>query len=176
MQPQTTRRNPKPLPYRQQLKAEPSSVSGCLRIDCRFTADSLRNQDAITAEKKRNILVPTLISNPTIVAAAGDPPKKIEEFVGRINTGDERLSLARMTSPRGWCEPGQRPEFAEFTLVLRGALQVDSEDSVQTVEAGQAIVTEAGEWVRYSTPGAEGAEYVAICLPAFSPASVHRDE
>ena len=118
----------------------------------------------------------TLIKHPTVVAAAGDPPKRIEEFIGKVNSADERLSIARMTSPSGWLEPGQRPEFAEFTLVLRGALQVETAEETVTVQAGQAITTEPGEWVRYSSPGEEGAEYVAVCLPAFSPGSVHRDK
>lgn len=112
---------------------------------------------------------------PTVVEAVGNKPKRIEEFVGRVNSGHAALSVARMASPGGWQEPGQRPEFAEVTLVLRGMLRVEHADGVLEVRAGQAVVAEAGEWVRYSTPEAEGAEYVAICLPAFSPATVHRD-
>jgi quercetin dioxygenase-like cupin family protein len=120
--------------------------------------------------------MPTLISAPSVVAAAGTKPKRIEEFVGRVNSGTGELSVARMQSPPGWREPGQRPEFDEYTLVLAGRLRVESEDGATLdVRAGQAIVTRAGEWVRYSTPEPEGAEYVAICLPAFSPATVHRD-
>lgn len=119
--------------------------------------------------------MPRLISQPTEIPAHGDPPKIIQEFVGRVRTGAEAVSIARMRSPSGWREPGQRPEFDEYTLVLRGTLRVESESGVQDVSAGQAIIVERGEWVRYSTPGAEGAEYVAVCLPAFSPATVHRD-
>lgn len=120
--------------------------------------------------------MPTLIPAPTIIQAAGNKPKRIEEFVGRVNSGTSALSLARMTSPSGWVEPGQTPEFDEFTLVLRGELTVESRGSTLTVGAGQAVIVPAGEWVRYSTPHPDGAEYVAVCLPAFSPATVHRDE
>jgi len=120
--------------------------------------------------------MPRLIAAPSVIAAAGTPPKKIEEFAGRVNSGHMRVSVARMTSPSGWQEPGQRPEFEEITVVLRGMLRVEHRRGVLDVQAGQAVVTSAGEWVRYSTPGAEGAEYVAVCLPAFSPATVHRDE
>ena len=119
--------------------------------------------------------MPTLIDKPVVIEAAGNKPKRIEEFVGRVNTGTAVLSVARTQSPSGWVEPGQSPEFDEYTVVLRGMLRVDSEQSVLEVRAGQAVVTHAGEWVRYSTPGPEGAEYIAICLPAFSPATVHRD-
>lgn len=119
--------------------------------------------------------MPRLIPAPTVVPAAGSKPKRIEEFVGRLNTGDEAVSVARMISPEGWVEPGQRPAFRELTLVLRGALRVEHEDGVIDVRAGQAVICEPGEWVRYSTPGAGGAEYVAVCLPAFSPDTVHRD-
>ena len=120
--------------------------------------------------------MPKLIIAPTVIAAAGNKPKKIEEFVGRVNTADEAVSIARMTSPQGWVEPGQRPAFRELTVVLHGLLRVEHEGGLLDVEAGQAVVTEAGEWVRYSTPGADGAEYMAICLPAFSPETVNRDE
>jgi mannose-6-phosphate isomerase-like protein (cupin superfamily) len=120
--------------------------------------------------------MPRLIAAPTIVAAAGTKPKKIEEYAGRVNSGHASVSVARMTSPSGWQEPGQRPEFEEITVVLRGMVRVEHEDGVLDVQAGQAVVTAPGEWVRYSTPAADGAEYVAICLPAFSPATVHRDE
>jgi mannose-6-phosphate isomerase-like protein (cupin superfamily) len=109
------------------------------------------------------------------VAAAGEPPKLIDEFVGGASTGDAQLSIARMRSPSGWAEPGQRPEFDEFTVVLRGALLVEHEGGQLTVEAGQAVHTRPGEWVRYSTPGADGAEYVSVCVPAFAPGTVHRD-
>jgi quercetin dioxygenase-like cupin family protein len=116
-----------------------------------------------------------LIESPTQVAAVGSPPKTIMEYVGRANTGSEHLSIARMTSPAGWSEPGQRPEFAEVTLVLSGAVHVETESGTHRVGPSQAIMTEPGEWVRYSTPEAEGAEYLAVCLPAFSPDTVHRD-
>lgn len=119
--------------------------------------------------------MPTLISKPTIIEAAGTPPKKIEEFIGRVNSKTEAASIARMTSPSGWSEPGQTPEFDEYTIVLRGQLRVETKSGAIDVPAGQAIITHAGEWIRYSTPGPEGAEYIAVCLPAFSPATVHRD-
>jgi len=120
--------------------------------------------------------MPTLIPVPTVIAAAGTKPKRIEEYVGRVNSGTAAVSLARMLSPPGWREPGQRPDFDEYTLVLRGSLHVESEDGAELeVLAGQAVSTRAGEWVRYSTPGPEGADYISICLPAFSPATVHRD-
>ncbi len=119
--------------------------------------------------------MPRLIDTPSRVTAAGEPPKTIDEFVGRVNTGDERLSMAHMRSPSGWAEPGQRPEFDEYTLVLRGALRVEHEGGELTVEAGQGVHTQPGEWVRYSSPGPDGAEYVAVCLPAFTPATAHRD-
>jgi len=115
-----------------------------------------------------------LIPTPTVVPSAGSRPKRIEEFVGRVNTGTAALSIARMTSPPGWVEPGQTPEFDEYTLVLAGSLRVDSTDGTLEVGAGQAVHVPAGEWVRYSTP--EGATYVAVCMPAFSPDTVHRDE
>lgn len=119
--------------------------------------------------------MPKIIAAPSIVAAAGTKPKRIEEFVGRINSGDANVSIARMTSPGGWTEPGQRPEFEEITLVLRGVLRVEHQGGTFDVRAGQAVVTAPGEWIRYSTPELGGAEYVAICIPAFSPDSVHRD-
>lgn len=118
--------------------------------------------------------MPRLIPAPTVVPAVGTKPKIIEEYVGRVNTGTAGVSVARMRSPAGWVEPGQRPAFDEFTLVLSGALRVEGEGgAVLEVRAGQAVHAAAGEWVRYSTP--QGAEYVAICLPAFSPETVHRD-
>jgi len=120
--------------------------------------------------------MPELIKQPSRVTAAGEPPKLIDEYVGQVNTGQDALSIAHMRSPSGWAEPGQRPEFDEFTIVLRGALVVESEEGQLTVEAGQGVHTRPGEWVRYSTPGADGAEYIAVCLPAFAPATVHRDE
>ena len=116
-----------------------------------------------------------LISTPTVIPAAGQPPKIIEEFIGRVNSKTAAVSIARMTSPSGWREPGQTPEFDEYTIVLRGELHVETRQAVHTVAAGQAIIVPAGEWVRYSTPGLEGAEYVAVCLPAFSPQTVRRD-
>ena len=119
--------------------------------------------------------MPTLIATATRIEAAGNKPKLIDEFVGRVNSKESRLSIARMKSPSGWVEPGQRPQFDEFTVVLAGTLRVKHESGAIDVNAGQAIVTHAGEWVQYSTPGAEGAEYIAVCLPAFSPATVQRD-
>ena len=120
--------------------------------------------------------MPTHIPKPTIVEAAGNKPKRIEEFIGRVNTQTDAISIARMVSPGGWVEPGQRPDFDEYTVVLRGRLHVESEQATFDVVAGQAIITHAGEWVRYSTPDDEGAEYIAVCWPAFSPTTVHRDE
>ena len=119
--------------------------------------------------------MPKHITAPTLVKAAGNKPKLIEEFVGRVNSATDALSIARMTSPSGWVEPGQTPEFDEFTLVLRGTLKVAFRGGEIEVRAGQAVVTYRGEWVQYGTPGEDGAEYIAICLPAFSPNSVHRD-
>ena len=120
--------------------------------------------------------MPTLLNAPTVITAAGNKPKRIEEFAGRVNSGHTGVSVARMVSPSGWIEPGQRPEFEEITVVLRGMLRVESSSGTLDVHAGQAVVTAPGEWVRYSTPDGEGAEYVAVCLPAFSPDTVHRDE
>ena len=119
--------------------------------------------------------MPRLIDAPTVIAAAGNKPKRIEEYAGRVNSGHGAVSVARMVSPEGWVEPGQRPEFEEITVVLRGALQVEHENGTTIVRAGQAIVAAPGEWVRYSSPEPGGAEYVAVCLPAFSPDTVHRD-
>lgn len=119
--------------------------------------------------------MPRLIERPTRVEAAGNKPKLIDEYIGRVNSKDEGVSVAHMRSPGGWVEPGQRPEFREVTLVLRGRLRVEHEGGSLDVVGGQAIVTEPGEWVRYSTPDAEGAEYVAVCLPAFAMETVHRD-
>lgn len=120
--------------------------------------------------------MPELIASATRVEAAGNKPKLIDEFVGRVNTKDEALSIAHMRSPGGWAEPGQTPQFIEYTVVIRGTLHVEHKGGTIEVAAGQAIVTHPGEWVRYSTPGEEGAEYVAVCLPAFSPDTVHRDD
>lgn len=119
--------------------------------------------------------MPTLIKKPALIEAEGSKPKVIQEFVGRVNTEENRLSVARMISPSGWEEPGQRPEFDEYTIVLRGVLHVAAEDGIMEVHAGQGVIAHAGEWVRYSTPGPEGAEYIAVCLPAFGPETVHRD-
>ncbi len=119
--------------------------------------------------------MPQIIKAPTRIEAQGQPPKIIEEFVGIANSETEGVSVARMVSPAGWGEPGQTPEFDEVTVVLRGQLQVESLDGVHQISAGQAIIVKRGEWVRYSTPSAQGAEYIAVCLPAFSPAIVHRD-
>jgi hypothetical protein len=117
----------------------------------------------------------TPILGPTRVQAAGNKPKVIEEFVGRVNTGTEQVSIARMRSPGGWVEPGQTPQFDEYTVVLNGLLQVRTKAALFEVLAGQAFIAHKGEWVQYSTPAEEGAEYVAVCLPAFSPQTVHRD-
>ena len=119
--------------------------------------------------------MPRLITAPTVIASAGTKPKRIEEFAGHVNSGHAGVSVARMVSPQGWQEPGQRPEFEEITVVLRGMLRVESGGGTLDVHAGQAIVTSPGEWVRYSTPDAGGAEYIAVCTPAFSPTTVHRD-
>jgi ethanolamine utilization protein EutQ len=120
--------------------------------------------------------MPTLIPQPTRVAAAGNKPKLIDEYFGRVNSKDSSVSVAHMRSPEGWTEPGQTPDFNEFTIVLRGMLKVKSKSGELDVNAGQAVVTHAGEWVQYSTPNPEGAEYIAVCLPAFSMETVHRDE
>ena len=120
--------------------------------------------------------MPNLITQPSVVQAAGTKPKLIEEFVGRINPSSTDLSIARMKSPGGWVEPGQRPEFDEYTIVLSGLLRVATEGETIEVRAGQAIAVRAGEWVQYSTPEPDGAEYVAVCLPAFSMDTAHRDE
>ena len=120
--------------------------------------------------------MPTKIECPSIIEAAGSKPKRIEEYIGRVNSDTAAVSVARMVSPPGWLEPGQRPVFDEYTVVLNGRLRVESEDGVLDIRAGQAVITHAGQWVRYSTPEPEGAEYIAVCLPAFSPETVHRDE
>ncbi|RJP33621.1 MAG: cupin [Actinobacteria bacterium] len=116
-----------------------------------------------------------MIAGPSEVVAAGDPPKRIEEFVGSASTGTAGISIALMRSPAGWTEPGQTPEFIEYSLVLKGVLRVKTRDSAYDVHAGQAIMVESGEWVQYSTPLPEGAEYVSVCVPAFSLETVHRD-
>lgn len=120
--------------------------------------------------------MPTLISAPTRIAAAGNKPKLIDEYIGRVNSKTSAASVAHMRSPEGWVEPGQTPEFEEFTIVLRGTLRVEHKGGTLEVHAGQAVIAHPGEWVRYSTPGAEGAEYIAVCVPAFSMDSVHRDQ
>ena len=119
--------------------------------------------------------MPRLIERPTVIQAAGNKPKRIEEYAGRVNSGHSLVSVARMISPGGWEEPGQRPDFEEITIVLHGRVRVEHEDGEFDVASGQAVVTAPGEWVRYSTPDPEGAEYVAVCLPAFASANVHRD-
>ncbi len=116
------------------------------------------------------------ITKPTIVQSAGNKPKVIQEYIGRVNSNTANLSIARMNSPTGWIEPGQQPEFAEYTIVLHGMLRVATKENICDIHAGEAVIVPAGEWVRYSTPGPEGAEYVAVCLPAFSPDTVHRDD
>ena len=119
--------------------------------------------------------MPRFIAAPAVVAAAGTKPKRIEEFAGRVNSGHAQVSVARMTSPTGWQEPGQRPDFEEITIVLRGCVRVEHEGGAMDVRQGQAVVTRPGEWVRYSSPEPGGAEYIAVCLPAFSMDTVHRD-
>lgn len=119
--------------------------------------------------------MPRLIEKPTVISASGNKPKEIEEYIGRANTETGHVSVARMISPAGWEEPGQQPEFEEITVVLKGMLRVEHESGALEVEAGQAVVAQPGEWVRYSTPEPEGAEYISICLPAFSADTVHRD-
>ena len=119
--------------------------------------------------------MPTFIPSPTIIEAAGNKPKTIEEYIGKVNSKTSGLSIARMKSPSGWVEPVQTPEFDEYTLVLHGMLRVETRDGSLDVQAGQAVITNRNEWVRYGTPGPEGAEYIAVCLPAFSPDTVHRD-
>ena len=119
--------------------------------------------------------MPTLIAKPTRIEAAGNKPKLIDEHIGRVNTKTGEVSIAHMRSPGGWVEPGQTPEFDEFTVVLKGLLRVQHRGGTMEVQAGQAVIAHKGEWVQYSTPLPEGAEYIAICLPAFSPQTVHRD-
>lgn len=120
--------------------------------------------------------MPTKLTGPSIIEAAGTKPKRIEEFVGRVNSGTTGVSIARMVSPAGWQEPGQTPEFDEYTVVLNGCLRVESQEGTLEIRSGEAVIARAGQWVRYSTPEPEGAEYIAVCLPAFSPQAVHRDE
>ena len=120
--------------------------------------------------------MPTIIKNPTKIEAAGNKPKIIEEFIGRVNSSTEQISVAKMKSPQGWLEPGQTPEFDEYTIVLKGLLRVETKEKTFDIKAGEAIITHKGEWIRYSSPEPGGAEYIAICYPAFSPDTVHRDE
>ena len=120
--------------------------------------------------------MPTKIEAPTRIEAHGNIPKRIDEYFGHVNSGDSGVSIAHMRSPGGWTEPGQRPEFDEYTVVLRGSVLLEHEGGTMTLDAGQAVLTRGGEWVRYSTPGEDGADYIAVCLPAFSPAAVHRDD
>jgi mannose-6-phosphate isomerase-like protein (cupin superfamily) len=119
--------------------------------------------------------MPTKINGPSIIEAVGTKPKRIEEYIGQVNSGTGAVSVARMISPPGWREPGQRPAFDEYTVVIKGRLRVESEDGVLNIRAGEAVIAHAGQWVCYSTPEPEGAEYIAVCLPAFSPDTVHRD-
>ena len=119
--------------------------------------------------------MPQLIPLPSVIKSSGNKPKRIEEYVGLVNTVHSSVSIARMVSPSGWMEPGQRPEFEEVTVVLAGRLRVEFENGEYDVNAGQAVITKPGEWVRYSSPSPEGAEYIAVCIPAFSPETVHRD-
>ncbi len=120
--------------------------------------------------------MPIKIESPSVISAAGNKPKIIEEFIGNVNSKTNSISIAKMKSPAGWIEPGQKPEFDEYTLVLKGMLRVTTKSSVIDIKAGQAIIVNKGEWVQYSTPDADGAEYIAVCLPAFSPEIVHRDD
>lgn len=119
--------------------------------------------------------MPVKIEKPSVIESAGNKPKRIEEYFGRVNSGTGSVSIARMVSPGGWVEPGQTPEFDEYTVVLKGELSVKTKEGTIAVKAGEAIMTQKGEWIQYSTPGADGAEYIAVCLPAFSPETVHRD-
>ena len=120
--------------------------------------------------------MPTFVKSPSVIKAAGNKPKIIEEFIGRVNSRDNNVSVARMRSPAGWLEPGQTPEFTEYTIVLEGTVRVKSKKGLVDIKSGQAIVIQKGEWVQYSTPESDGAEYISVCIPAFSPSIVHRDE
>ena len=146
-----------------------ASWSGCSRTCTRQESAALRCGGGLKTD------MPRLIDRPTVIQAAGNKPKQIEEFAGKVNSGHAGVSVARMVSPEGWVEPGQRPEFEEITLVLRGMLRIEHERGSLDVRAGQAVVAHPGEWVRYSSPEPGGAEYVAVCTPAFTPQSVHRD-
>lgn len=119
--------------------------------------------------------MPLKIDKPSVIESAGNKPKRIEEYFGRVNSKSENVSIARMVSPAGWVEPGQTPDFDEYTVVLKGELNVKTKEEIIIVKAGEAVMTRKGEWIQYSTPGNEGAEYIAVCIPAFSPDTVHRD-
>lgn len=144
-------------------------------MGCGIEVNTVAPLHAAASHVKLRVMA-TLIQQPSIVQAAGNKPKIIEEYIGRVNSKTGAVSVARMKSPSGWVEPGQTPDFDEYTVVLRGTLRVTTSTGSMDVHAGQAVITHKGEWVQYSTPGAEGAEYVAICLPAFSMDTVHRDE
>jgi ethanolamine utilization protein EutQ (cupin superfamily) len=120
--------------------------------------------------------MPTIIKNPTRIEAAGNKQKIINEFVGRVNSSTEQISIAKMKSPAGWEEPGQTPGFDEYTIVLKGLLRVETKEKIYDIKAGEGIITLKGEWIKYSTPSQEGAEYIAVCVPAFSPDTVNRDD
>ena len=120
--------------------------------------------------------MPEHIKSPSVIKAAGNKPKIIEEFIGRVNSRNNSVSIAKMKSPQGWIEPGQKPEFDEFTVVLKGMLRVTTKSETLDIKEGEAVITRKGEWIQYSTPEPDGAEYIAVCIPAFSPDNVHRDE
>ena len=132
-------------------------------------------RSSFQADRCYSSAMPILIAHPTRIEAAGNKPKIIDEYIGRVNSGTSAASVAHMRSPEGWVEPGQRPAFDEYTIVLTGCLRIESKDSLVELRAGQAVITHAGEWVRYSSPQPGGAEYIAVCLPAFAPDTVHRD-
>jgi len=158
--------------------ARPTAVNLAWGVD-RALGALEKGVDAVIAQQCRlgqTGAMTELIAAPNVIAAAGTPPKTISEFVGRVATGTTDISIAVMNSPEGWSEPGQQPEFDEYTVVIEGAIAVESQGGTFTVKAGQAVHTSAGEWVRYSTPAEGGARYVSVCVPAFSPGTVHRDE
>jgi mannose-6-phosphate isomerase-like protein (cupin superfamily) len=133
-------------------------------------------RSSFQADRCYSSAMPILIAHPTRIEAAGNKPKIIDEYIGRVNSGTSAASVAHMRSPEGWVEPGQTPEFSEFTIVLKGCLKVQHKAGTLDIRAGQAVVTNPGEWIQYSTPDSGGAEYIAVCLPAFTPETVHRDE
>jgi mannose-6-phosphate isomerase-like protein (cupin superfamily) len=133
-------------------------------------------RSSFQADRCYSSAMPILIAHPTRIEAAGNKPKIIDEYIGRVNSGTSAASVAHMRSPEGWVEPGQTPEFSEFTIVLKGCLKVQHKAGTLDIRAGQAVVTNPGEWIQYSTPDPGGAEYIAVCLPAFTPETVHRDE